>query len=74
MKALSQSSAHISTEMLGYFGTANQALIWLILVFLVWSCFTAKAAVPNCWILLDFLGFSRQNLDFSIGYTGFSLK
>jgi hypothetical protein len=26
------------------------------------------------WISLDFLGFSRPNRDFSMGYTGFSLE
>jgi hypothetical protein len=26
------------------------------------------------WKSLDFLGFSRSNRDFSMGYTGFSLK
>jgi hypothetical protein len=38
------------------------------------SRFAAKAAFYNYWILLDFLGFSRPKRDFSVGYTGFSLK
>jgi hypothetical protein len=46
-------------------------VIW---VFLARSRFAAETAVHNYWILLDFLGFSRPNLDFSMGYTGFSLK
>jgi hypothetical protein len=28
----------------------------------------------EAWISLDFLGFSRQNRDFSMGYAGFSAK
>jgi hypothetical protein len=34
--------------------------------------FVAKTPGNGYWILLDFLGFFRQNLDFSMGYTGFS--
>jgi hypothetical protein len=36
--------------------------------------FVAKTPDFAYWILLDFLGFSRPNLAFSMGYTGFSLK
>jgi len=48
--------------------------IW---VFLDGRRFTTKStlgAIGFSWIFLDFLGFSRPNLDFSIGYTGFSAK
>ena len=41
--------------------------IW---VFLAARRFAAKTPVKAYWICLDFLGFSRQNLDFSMGYTG----
>jgi hypothetical protein len=34
----------------------------------------AKAPVFEGWKSLDFLGFSRPNRDFSMGYAGFSLK
>jgi hypothetical protein len=37
------------------------------------ALFAAKPADFAYWILLDFLGFSRQNRDFSMGYVGFSL-
>jgi hypothetical protein len=40
--------------------------------FLAFSRFAAKALCRTYWILLDFLGFSRPNLDFSMGYKGFS--
>ena len=42
--------------------------IW---VFLAWARFAAESSRPDYWILLDFLGFSRQNLDFSMGYAEF---
>jgi hypothetical protein len=42
--------------------------------FLGVGCFAAKIPVFAYWIPLDFLGFSRQNLDFSMGYAGFSRK
>jgi hypothetical protein len=35
---------------------------------------SAKAPVFGGWKSLDFLGFSRQNRAFSMGYAGFSLK
>jgi hypothetical protein len=41
-------------------------------VFLDGGPFAAKAPDYAYWILLDFLGFSRQNRDLSIGYAGFS--
>jgi hypothetical protein len=34
--------------------------------------FAAKAPDSERWISLDFLGFSRANRDFSMGYAGFS--
>src|SRR5215475_8244728 len=37
--------------------------------FLGSSCFAEKTAGQGCWIVLDFLGFSCPNLEFSIGYT-----
>jgi hypothetical protein len=35
---------------------------------------TAKTLVYEGWKSLDFLGFSRPNRAFSMGYAGFSLK
>jgi hypothetical protein len=35
---------------------------------------TAKTLGYEGWKSLDFLGFSRQNQAFSMGYAGFSLK
>ena len=43
-----------------------------LLDFLGWSTFPEKAWLTGYWISLDFLGFSRPNLDFSMGYVGFS--
>ncbi|HEY6518817.1 MAG TPA: hypothetical protein VIZ19_05545, partial [Roseiarcus sp.] len=40
-------------------------LVW---VFLGSGCFAAKTADYEGWISLDFLGFSRPNLDLSMGY------
>ena len=37
-------------------------------VFLALGRFTAKGPVHEPWIVLDFLGFSRPNLDLSMGY------
>jgi hypothetical protein len=34
--------------------------------------FAANTPFMGYWISLDFLGFSRQNRDFSMGYKGFS--
>jgi hypothetical protein len=34
----------------------------------------AKTALERGWIRLDFLGFSRPNLDFSMGYAGIGEK
>jgi hypothetical protein len=45
--------------------------IW---VFLARSRFAAKTTDYERWISLDFLGFSRPNRDFSMGYTDFSAK
>jgi hypothetical protein len=42
--------------------------------FLGGSLFAAKTSIQGCWISLDFLGFSRQNRDLSMGYTRFSLN
>jgi hypothetical protein len=36
--------------------------------------FGSKTPAKACWISLDFLGFSRQNRDLSMGYAGFSLE
>jgi hypothetical protein len=36
--------------------------------------FVAKTTANACWISFDFLGFSRANRDFSMGYTDFSSK
>src|SRR5271163_2141911 len=43
-------------------------------VFLARGCFAAKTPDHVGWISLDFLGFSRPNRDFSMGYAGFSGK
>jgi hypothetical protein len=43
-------------------------------IFLAPGCSAAKTHVYEGWKGLDFLGFSRQNLAFSMGYTGSSLK
>jgi hypothetical protein len=40
--------------------------------FLGACCFAAKPPEHAYWILLDFLGFSRPNRDFSMSYEGFS--
>jgi len=43
---------------------------WHVLLgFAWWSDLAAKIADYGYWICLDFLGFSRPNLDLSIGYT-----
>jgi hypothetical protein len=36
--------------------------------------FGAESPISGYWIPLDFLGFSRPNRDFSMGYAGFSLN
>jgi hypothetical protein len=43
-------------------------------VFLARGLLAAKAPVFEGWKSLNFLGFSRPNLAFSMGYAGFSLK
>src|SRR5580704_13280842 len=43
-------------------------------VFLPLGRFAAKNPAYESWISLDFLGFSRPNRDFSMGYTAFSGK
>src|ERR1700722_1627061 len=43
-------------------------------VFLAPGHFAAKTPADECWIVLDFLGFSRPNPDFSMGYEAFSGK
>jgi len=45
--------------------------IW---VFLACGRFATKTTARTCWISLDFLGFSRPNRDFSMGYTDFCAK
>jgi hypothetical protein len=45
--------------------------IWF---FLASARFLEKAPVYGGWILLDFLGFSRLNLDLSMRYTDLSAK
>ncbi len=50
--------------------TPARSIVW---VFLARGLFVAKTPDYAYWILLDFLGFSRPNRDFSMGYTGFSL-
>jgi hypothetical protein len=47
------------------------APVW---IFLGGRHFAAKAPSQEGWISLDFLGFSRPNLDFSMGYEDFSLN
>jgi hypothetical protein len=43
-------------------------------VFFACRRFAAKTRADEGWILLDFLGFSRPNLDFSMGYTDLRRK
>jgi hypothetical protein len=43
-----------------------------LLGFLWRSPFRGESPSPEAWICLDFLGFSRQNRDFSMGYADFS--
>jgi hypothetical protein len=38
------------------------------------GCFGAKTPVIEGWIYLDFLGFSRANRDFSMGYADKNAK
>jgi hypothetical protein len=45
--------------------------IW---IFLAPPSLAAKAWRRDYWILLDFLGFSRKNLDLSMGYRDFAAK
>jgi hypothetical protein len=45
-----------------------------VLGFLARGLFAAKTPAHECWISLDFLGFSRQNRDFSMGYAAFSAE
>jgi hypothetical protein len=45
-----------------------------VLGFLGGSPFRLKRPAFEAWISLDFLGFSRQNRVFSMGYAGSSLK
>ena len=58
----------------GAFRAANQTLIRSIWVFLAGGRCVAKITAKACWIFLDFLGFSRPDPAFSIGYTEFSAK
>jgi hypothetical protein len=51
------------------FPAANRTFIRSIWVFLAGGHFAAKAPARRCLILLYFLGFSRLNRDFSMGYT-----
>jgi hypothetical protein len=47
------------------------ALLWFrafVWVFLAPGRFAAKTRAHEGWISLDFLGFSRPNRDFSMGY------
>jgi hypothetical protein len=52
----------------------GRTLIRSIWVFLARGRFAAKAPFGTSWILLDFLGFSRPNRDFSMGYARFGGK
>src|ERR1700735_5198707 len=38
-------------------------------IFLAGRCFSSKTVDSGGWICLDFLGFSRPNPDFSMGYS-----
>ena len=46
-------------------GQGSARSLW---VFLAHGRFVAKTPANEGWIYLDFLGFSRQNRDFSLGY------
>jgi hypothetical protein len=52
----------------------DMGLVAPIWVFLARGRFAAKAPAHEGWILLDFLGFSRPNRYFSMGYAAFSRK
>jgi hypothetical protein len=52
-------------------GHACPSIVW---IFLARGRFAAKTPAHECWISLDFLGFSRQNPDLSMGYAAFSRK
>jgi hypothetical protein len=57
-----------SVWLLSWLGPRNgsgRAPVW---VFLAPGRFAAKTPADEGWISLDFLGFSRQNLDLSMGY------
>jgi hypothetical protein len=63
-------------ESVGSFAAAGAALgpvdpVW---VFLGSGRLAAKTLLYGGWKGLDFLGFSRPNRAFSMGYAGFSLK
>jgi hypothetical protein len=47
---------------------------WSVWILLASGCLVTKTPVSDCWILLDFLGFSRPNRDLLTGYMGFSWK
>src|SRR6185437_13796119 len=44
---------------------AFSGAIWIVLKR---GCFATESSRPGSWIRLDFLGFSRPNRDFSMGY------
>jgi hypothetical protein len=52
-------------------GEPLRASVW---VYLGCGAFVTKGPIMPYWILLDLLGFSRQNLDFSMGYRRFSAE
>jgi len=54
------------------FPAADRTIIRSIWVFLAPGRFAAKTAVCEGWISLDFLGFSRKNRVFSMGYEAWS--
>jgi hypothetical protein len=52
-------------------GPVERPVIW---IFLAFGRFDTRTPEYERLILLDFLGFSRPNHYFSMGYTDFSLK
>jgi hypothetical protein len=62
---------HLSRAGCRLLGSELVRLIW---VFLADRCFGAKTSLSSYWISLDFLGFSRPNRDFSMGYADFTAK
>jgi hypothetical protein len=60
--------------LVGRAGCALARSIWVFLDHRGFAPNGPKTRLGFPWISLDFLGFSRPNRDFSMGYAGFSAK